>query len=100
LIALKHADLFCQRRREPQGEAGAESYLLEEMRSARADRWAIYRHGCALAIPLCVFGEPRTRVVACVQHLWREEALPHLRIAYAMALERLGEPPRAGSVVP
>ena len=68
-------------------------YLLDELRQPLADRWAIYRHGCALALPLCITSEEQGAVTARLHQLWQNEPLPHLRIALAIALERLGSPP-------
>jgi len=90
LIALKYADIV-QRSEGRIGDPGTIADLLDEMRSPRSERWAIYRHGCALAIPLCVLPEQRAATAARLQQLWQEERLPHLKVAMAMVLTRLRE---------
>jgi hypothetical protein len=86
-IAAKLATILHPPLGEECEPAAAVDFLSSEIRRPSADRWAIYRHGCALAIPRCIPPEQRPASAARLQALWQQEAQPHLRIAWAMALE-------------
>lgn len=89
-LGVKLADIAKRRvNRQDAPSTTVVEYLLEEMQMPLADRWAIYRHGCAHAIGLCTPANQRKTVAAHLEDMRRKETRPHIRIALARAMEEL-----------